>query len=95
MHDQLFLLFVNRYSGSSQRFGSPLRDPPHKRFDDVAPPGTEGYYDLSPPGVEHLDRPLRDDRERTRVLRDQEDREHPLKDHDTEDRDRLTFRDDR
>ncbi|XP_026830341.1 zinc finger CCCH domain-containing protein 13-like [Ooceraea biroi] len=86
----------NRYSGPPppQRFGSPLRDPPpHKRFDDVAPPGTEGYYDLSPPGVEHSERSLRDDRERQRSLRDQEDRDHSSKDRDNEERDRL--RDDR
>lgn len=86
---------VNRYPGpSTQRFASPARDAPHKRFDDVAPPGTEGYYDLSPPGVEHSDRPLRDDRDR-RLLRDQEDRDHSLKDHDAEERDRLSLREDR
>ncbi|EFN87378.1 Retinoblastoma-binding protein 6 [Harpegnathos saltator] len=90
----------NRYSGPPppppQRFSSPLRDPPpHKRFDDVAPPGTEGYYDLSPPGVEHSDRILRDDRERQRSLREQEDREHSSKDRDNEERDRLPLRDDR
>jgi len=88
--------FVNRYSGPPppQRFGSPLRDPTsHKRFDDVAPPGTEGYYDLSPPGVEHSERSLRDDRERQRSLRDQEDRDHSSKDRENEERDRL--RDDR
>lgn len=36
---------------------SPHREHTHKRFDDVAPPGTEGYYDLPPPGVDHLERP--------------------------------------
>ncbi|CAB0036339.1 unnamed protein product [Trichogramma brassicae] len=41
-------------------YRSPIRSPPRyprsnhyaKRFDDVAPPGTEGYYDLPPPGIE-------------------------------------------
>lgn len=91
-------IFVFRYpvpAASSQRFESPLqRDAPaHKqRFDDVAPPGTEGYYDLSPPpGIDNLERSsARDDRDRR--LREQDDRS--TKDHE-EDRDRLSSRDDR
>lgn len=61
----------SRYgSGQAPRFNSPARD--HKRFDDVAPPGTEGYYDLPPPGVDHPER-SRDDRDRSRVTKDAED----------------------
>lgn len=60
----------------------------------MAPPGTEGYYELSPPGVELSERSLRDDRDR-RALRDPEDRDHSLKEHDAEERDRLPPREDR
>ncbi|KAL7290181.1 hypothetical protein TKK_0015891 [Trichogramma kaykai] len=57
-----------------------------KRFDDVAPPGTEGYYDLPPPGIEQstaskrpspkereVDR-FRDDRSRDRERDRERDR---------------------
>lgn len=71
-------IYVSRYPGQSQRF-SPSREH-HKRFDDVAPPGTEGYYDLPPPGVDHPDRPRE---ERSRISKDLEDHG---KDGDSDDR---------
>lgn len=92
------LLFVDRYAGPPpQRFASPNREPPPKRFDDVAPPGTEGYYDLPPPGVDHPERPIKEDRERIRVSREREERDHrdPPKDLDLDDRERLPMRDER
>ncbi|KAJ8667352.1 hypothetical protein QAD02_009014 [Eretmocerus hayati] len=51
-----------------------------KRYDDVAPPGTEGYYDLPPPGVDHLERPSsakdRDTPKDKEADRYKDDREH-------------------
>lgn len=63
---------------------SPGRKTHHKRIDDVAPPGTEGYYDLPPPGV---------DRDRSRVSKER-DREH-TKETETENRDRIPLSDER
>ncbi|KAG8034371.1 hypothetical protein G9C98_007447 [Cotesia typhae] len=75
----------NRYSGPpNQRLNSPGRKTHHKRIDDVAPPGTEGYYDLPPPGV---------DRDRSRVSKER-DREH-TKETETENRDRIPLSDER
>ncbi|XP_008560490.1 E3 ubiquitin-protein ligase RBBP6 isoform X2 [Microplitis demolitor] len=75
----------NRYSGPpNQRMNSPGRKVHHKRIDDVAPPGTEGYYDLPPPGV---------DRDRARLSKER-DREH-IKDTETDSRDRMPLQDER
>ncbi|XP_044596276.1 E3 ubiquitin-protein ligase RBBP6 isoform X3 [Cotesia glomerata] len=75
----------NRYPGPpNQRLNSPGRKTHHKRIDDVAPPGTEGYYDLPPPGV---------DRDRSRVSKER-DREH-TKETETENRDRMPLSDER
>lgn len=84
----LFINYVSRYSGppgQQQRFNSPTRGDYQKRFDDVAPPGTEGYYDVPPPGVDHPERLLRDERERPRSV--QEDRDHKDADDDRPSRD--------
>ena len=83
--DQFQLFSVNRYPPGppSQRYNSPHREPPHKRFDDVAPPGTEGYYDLPPPGVDHPEKPA----DRSREL--------PSKNQESKDRDRGPPRDER
>lgn len=94
-----FIFFVIRYSGpGSQRFSSvasPLRDTTYKRpFDDVAPPGTEGYYDLPPPGVDHPDKFSRDERDKLRVSKEREDRER-AKDHEVDERERVGIRDER
>lgn len=45
-------LSVDRYPGASNQPAPRF----NKRFDDVAPPGTEGYYDVPPPGVDQLER---------------------------------------
>lgn len=57
---KFWLFSVTRYPSGpppARYNNSPHREHTHKRFDDVAPPGTEGYYDLPPPGVDHLERP--------------------------------------
>ncbi|XP_034952657.1 E3 ubiquitin-protein ligase RBBP6 [Chelonus insularis] len=81
----------NRYPGSSnERLSSP-RESHHKRIDEVAPPGTEGYYDLVPPGVDYPEKPNKDDRDRFRV----KDADNQIKDSNIDSRDRIPIRDDR
>lgn len=78
----------------NQRYNNPLRDPHFKRFDDVAPPGTEGCYDFASSSSDHPQRSVRDDRDRSRMPKEQEDREH-IKHSEIDNNDRLSARDDR
>ncbi|KAK0094488.1 hypothetical protein PV326_010724 [Microctonus aethiopoides] len=89
-----FHISLLRNQPVNQRYNNPSRDPHFKRFDDVAPPGTEGCYDFASSSSDHPQRSVRDDRDRSRMPKEQEDREH-IKHSEIDNNDRLSVRDDR